>query len=162
MAENGDMNFSLEFNNHLPDTPNPNELLSLKMLKDVEPTVFLPMYKDQVNFLTAARGLLMQDAWLQTKLGGCGLDACSRLAKILRKRSNELHLQKRIDGLVNNVNTATLNTNDAGQKLVPAGANAVHNGTRFENFYRHQGDCLVFEADQGNNQQNINPEQGND
>ena len=105
-AEQSGMKLDLEFNNALPDTPNPNEILSLKMLKDVNAKVFEPMYKDQVSYLTQARALLVSDAWLQTKMGGTGLESCSRLAKILKSRSNELHLQARIDGLVTATNEA--------------------------------------------------------
>ena len=109
-AADAGMNLDLEFNNSLPDTPNPNEVLSLKMLKDVNGSVFEPMYKDQVSYLTQARLLLLKDPWLQTKMGGTGLESCSRLAKILKKRSSELHLQDRIDSLVREHNTAQFGT----------------------------------------------------
>ena len=109
-AADAGMSLDLEFNNALPDTPNPNEVLSLKMLKDVEPDIFQPMYKDQVSYLTQARILLLNDAWLQTKMGGTGLESCSRLAKILKKRSSELHLQARIDEMVKKHNTLQFGT----------------------------------------------------
>ena len=109
-AEQSGMKLDLEFNNALPDTPNPNEILSLKMLKDVNANVFQPMYEDQVSYLTQARALLMADPWLQTKMGGTGLESCSRLAKILKARSNELHLQDRIDGLVKATNKEQFGT----------------------------------------------------
>ena len=109
-VEQSGMKLDLEFNNALPDTPNPNEALSLKMLKDVEPNIFEPMYKDQVSYLTQARVLLLSDAWLQTKMGGTGLESCSRLAKILKARSNELHLQSRIDALVKETNEGQFGT----------------------------------------------------
>ena len=89
--------FDLEMNSSAPDTPLPNDILSLKLLKDTNEKVFKPLYQEQSKYLALARTMLLQDEWLKTKFNGAGLSSCSALAKILKKRSNEIHMEQRID-----------------------------------------------------------------
>ena len=92
--------FNLEVNNSFPDQPTPNEILSLKLLKDTNEAVFKPLYEQQTKFLSLARILLVKDPWLRAKFNGDGLESMSALAKVLKNRQNELNMRNRIDKLV--------------------------------------------------------------
>jgi len=108
--------FSLEFLNSAPDVPTPNDLLSLKLLKDTNEALFKPLYTEQTKFLGVARSLLMNDEWLASKFNGQGLESMSALASILKKRTEELNMHERVDGVLGVVLDAQLH-NIASQPL---------------------------------------------
>ena len=137
--------FNLEFNTSNPDVPTPNEILSLKLLKDTNKDIFDPLYQDQTKYLSVARTLLLNDKWLQTRFNGTGLESMSALAKILKKRSNEVNMEKRIDGVIKEVLNADY-SNNAGLKPIGNAKSIIkNNGGKLE-FRKYTQGAISFEV----------------
>lgn len=81
--------------------PQANELLSLKILKDANPTAFASIAADETKWLAVAYGLLKRDPYLQVQLKGRGVKQAMKLANLLKQKAEERHFTQRIDGVVN-------------------------------------------------------------
>ena len=101
-----------------------NELLSLKILKDANPTAFSSLAKEETKWLSLALGLLRKDPYLQVMMQGKGVRQAMRLSGLLKQKAEQFHFNSRVDPVVSRVVKAKF-LEDGWGSLQPALDNEV-------------------------------------
>ena len=83
-----------------PAVPDANELLSLKILKDANPSAFSSLAQEETKWLSLALGLLRRDVYLQVMMGGKGVRQAMKLAGVLKQKAEQSHFNHRVNGVV--------------------------------------------------------------
>ena len=119
MAGQGSMGLGLY--GSLQGTPPVETLLSLRLLKDSNETLFKELAREETKFLTGAIALVRNDPMLRLKFGGDVLTASLNLSKQLKVHAEELNIRDRLDTLAKAMNEIEINS--ISKDLQPSGIN---------------------------------------
>ena len=94
-----------------PTIPDANELLSLKILKDANPSAFQTLAHEETKWLSISLGLLRQDPYLQVMMQGKGVRQAMKLSSLLKQKAEQMHFDNRVKGVVKKIVEARFREN---------------------------------------------------
>ena len=83
---------------HKKATPSADDLLSIKLLCDIDNS-FEPLKEESVVYLKSAMKMLQASPFLRNRLGGDGIQQASVLAELVKQRGDTLNFQNHIDNM---------------------------------------------------------------